>query len=963
VPGQKRTSGDVAINGVPYLVLKDKDGNFVYARKSAPKKSVTSTRKNAFTGESNLLEVRFDYKDGFGDQQADDTRDTIHFSMNLFTEREQEAVVLPALLSLVPDDDSDPVIADIQLQWSAPVFIWEQLDDVGDVETYWLADHRAFSISERTNLDISVDEDMFFESTTSPTGGATFSNVAYAAMGGGKRTTDRYIRRRDTPAGGGTWTNDDNNPLSIDEVSAAEVVRTTTPHGYLVGDVVYITASTITAFNGLWTITAVSDTTHFTIAALVSSGASVTATVNVQDSDVKAEQLCIVGDEMVRTFYDTTSGWQTSRVDIVGSNELLVANWTAGIGTLSVGDSEGIPTALIAFGDGELVGKPEGMFAYQDDRALYANEIIELESHRHPDNCRGMAEYKGWVYIPTAIGLLRWKNGILQDVTPGRGATQGFDTPIGPIAAITGDANRLYAITQPFKINQPQTAAAKTKHFAYAQGGGYITPSFSNESKVFDGDQDSHENLSSMVAADGHIYFGCSEQFHRIFMRFTQPGQTSGVTDADGFQITNGAVLTIELWCDTNGDGIGDAWVSRTIHYDGTRGWKNTDNDPTCLFQTGDVVFGPLTHPSTGEDVWKSDANLASEGNLTAAVYWARVTVSQNISGNGTTLLEEVDFGIHVNTAFEPYHTTEIANDHGGIVYVLTMTEEQGRGVVWRVLWALSVPDLARTSERVYGGTQRVGTAKIVQPGFLRSHLTGDRYLFIGLQNINYLCPLGNRPDPTNQAYLQWYPYTDEGIDGGTRPVVLQLPYTDFGLPTDLKTLKEIEFQTEGVDLSGVEVWYSKDYEAFVFVGYADDLTPNMPIILPSGTEPSGYQFSVGISYDAASERPVRLDRFGPISLRAQPRPKMADTITLTVELEPEQVLARMVTRSAAHNQYDALKDLEEGATSVEFINISGQSEFVQVLQVGQRAIFNTDNRPKLYADIVLTVTKERVEA
>ena len=75
---------------------------------------------------------------------------------------------------------------------------------------------------------------------------------------------------------------------------------------------------------------------------------------------MQAEHLAIVGDEMVRTFYDSTSGWQTSRVDIVGSNELLASNWTAGIGVLTVGDKYSKPTALIPYGTGELVMKPEG---------------------------------------------------------------------------------------------------------------------------------------------------------------------------------------------------------------------------------------------------------------------------------------------------------------------------------------------------------------------------------------------------------------------------------------------------------------------------------------------------------------------------------------------------------------------------------------------------------------------------
>jgi len=946
-----RGAGYVSLNGEPYLVTKDPTtGDFVYQRSSTPKKAVQSTRRNASTGQSNLVEVEFRYVDGFGDETVDDARDTYHYAMNFFTEREGELVVLPGVLQFEPDTTipSGATDADINLMFSPPVFVWEQVmiadEESKQLDTFFLGDHRAFALNTKSAMTISLDEDMFFEGRTSPTGGTVFNNDAYAAMGGGKRSTDRFIRRRD--GDDGLWTNDDNNPLSIDEVSAAEVVRTTTPHGYLVGDVVYITASTITAFNGLWTVTAVGDTTHFTIAALASSGAAVTATVNVQDSDVKAEQLAIVGDEMVRTSYHATKGWQVSRVDIVGSNELLAANWTAGVGAVNVGDKYSTPTALIPVGNGELVMKPEGVFKYDTALAFYANEIPELEQHRHPDNGRGSFEYKGWVYIPTVIGLLRWKNGITQDVTPGRGGTQSFDSPIGPIGFMTGDANRMYAVTQPFMVNQPQLAEATIKEFGYNTT---TDAPITKTTDVFDGDRDTSVALTGLTTS-GRLYFGAAEQFHRIKLQF----------DSTVFAAaTGGAKVVVEIWADTDNDGVGDAWVTRDVLYDGTRGWSNTDADPTTLHQTGDIVFGPLVHVSTGEPIWGTDGNLF-DASLTAGLYWARLSISTNLSVGG--VLEEVDFGLHVSTAFEPMHTSEIANDHGGVCYVLSMTEEQGRGVVWRTMWAFSVPDMLRDTTR-YGGAQRIGACKIVQPGFLRSHITGDRYLFIGMQNISYLCPLGNHPDPTNQPYGQWYPYTGEGFDGGVRPCAVVLPRTDFGLASTVKVFKEIEFQTSGVDLSGVEIWYQVDGAAWVFAGYADDLTPNMPFVFTAGAEPAGYDFAVALSYEADTERVLKLDRFYEITLRAQPRPQMAETIRLTIELEYDQKLPGAIRRQSPHNAYAAFKTLQDSQVTVPFRNISGDTEDVHVLQVSQRASFNPNSKPKLFADLILAVGSVRTEA
>lgn len=946
-----RSAGVVSLNGEPYLVNRDgKTGDFAYSRQSTPKKSVQSTRRNASTGQSNLVEVKFSYNDGIGDETVMDSRDTMHYTLNLFTEHDGEMVMLPGILRLDPDTNASAVLADIQLMWSPPVFIWEQnflpateLNNT-EVQTFFLGDHRAFTFRVRSNMSIALDEDMFFEGTTRPTGGTTFNNLAFAAMGGGQDTKDRYIRRRDPTTG--FWTNDDNNPLSVDSVAAGSIFHTTTVHGYLVGDVVFISGSSVVAYNGLWTITAVTDTTHFTIGAITFAGTA-TATVNVQDSDVKAEQLAIVGDEMVRTFYTTALGWQTSRVDIVGSNELLAANWTAGIGVLTVGDKFSKPTALIPVGNGELVMKPEGVFKFNTKSALYENEIPELEAHRHPDNGRGSYEYKGWVYIPTVIGLLRWKNGIVQDVTPGRGGIQGFDSPIGPVAFITGDARRLYAVTQPFSINQPNTAETVVQEFGYNLSA--LTP-VTKDTTVFDGDRSTYVALTTLLTG-GALYFGSSVKYHRINLQLNEFAN----------QVTNGATLTIETWEDTTGDGIGDAWVTKTIQYDGTRGWQSTDNDPTSLYQSGDIVFGPIVNSSTGEDTWKADANSYA-ANLTAGLYWTRVRISANAGGANVTRLEEASFGLHSTNAFEPQMATEIANDHGGIVYVLSMTEEQGRGVVWRHMWSLAVPDVTRNS-KVYGGPQKIGACKIVQPGFLRAATTGDRYLFLGMQNLNYLCPLGNHPDPTAQPYAQWFPFTGDGIDNGTRPIVAVSPFTDFGLATEVKVLKEIEFQTEGIDLSGVEIWYAVDYGAWVFAGMADDCTPNMPFVIAGGAEPSGYSFAVALAYEADSERPLRADRFFDLSIRAQPRPEMAETIRMTLELEYDQQLPGATKRQSPTNIYAALTALQKSQATVSFRNISGDDEFVHVLQVSQRATWNANNKPKLTADVIMAVGSVRTDA
>src|SRR4051812_2442263 len=115
---QNRSAGYISLNGTPYLVDKDpKSGVFSYNRASTPKKAVQATRRNASTGQSNLIEVLFKYSDGFGDATVNDSRDTYHYALNLYTEREGELVVLPGLLRLDPETNVSAVLGDINLPW------------------------------------------------------------------------------------------------------------------------------------------------------------------------------------------------------------------------------------------------------------------------------------------------------------------------------------------------------------------------------------------------------------------------------------------------------------------------------------------------------------------------------------------------------------------------------------------------------------------------------------------------------------------------------------------------------------------------------------------------------------------------------------------------------------------------------------------------------------------------------
>lgn len=978
MPEIRRPAGYVTVNGQPYRVAKDpKSGAFQYQLSSTPKTQVVSRRMDATTGKTNIVEGIFRGIDGFSSTKLKNSRssyvyssENYHFALNVFSEREGEWIVLPTPRPIVPDAEATSGASFLNLLFKAPTVVWEQYDtsvsgdedaSIHPLNTYFCADHRAFSLQVETysapngttvptGMPISLDEDFFFEGHTSPTGGCVFNNNFWCATGGGQRSTDRYIRKRS--GSDGTWTNDDNNPLSITAVgsdgSGHARYTVSTAHGYAVNDVVFVTVATgATAHAGLWTITHVSDTTHFDVSADTNTS-TMTGTVNVQDSDVQAEHLVIAGDLMYRSFWDSTDGWQVAAVDPIGSNPNLSADWTAGAGTLGVGDQNEPITGLIAVGDGVGILKADGFFIFSKSSLLYENEIPELDTHRHPENGKGAFLWKDWVYIPTVIGLLRWKNGIVQDVTPGRGQTTDYETPGTPIAYLTGDMTRLYAITKPYQINQPVNVEATVSKFGIdLTGSGVIDTSQSTH--VFDGDDTTYATLTGLTTS-GAFYIGFENQWHRAHLDFTTGfSQTTGSTNPT---ITE---LIPHFW-------NGSAWVEENLAFDGTMGWDSTDDDPHTLHQDGDLVVG-MIDPS-----WTK----GGDHGLDSTLYWRKYTVG-NQNAQGTCKVYQVNIGIHSPEALEPLLTGEIQTDHGGTVFILSMTEEQGTGPLWRTMWAFDAPDVLYTASNFnfgLGGSQTAGALGVIQPNFLMSREDGSRHLFVGMGGISYVCPLGPRSDPTNVPYLQWDAWGVDPTDAnngsqynvGPRIHAIVLPDADFGLPQHQKTLTEIEFDSyEGFDNSSCEVYYRVDRGAWVFVGFADDFSPDMPMVLPEGAEPQGKEFGFAIAWDGDASRPLRLPRIRDIRARVMPRPEMSEMLQFSVELDPEQTEPGFIDRRSAHNRYEDLKLLTTLGPSVAVTTLDGATRYGNVLEINQKSNFNSDGMPKLVAEIFMALTTPEV--
>lgn len=949
---ERRSPGTVKLNGIPYRVSKGQNGQYLYQSQFLPKFNPSASHPNVSVGKSNLLEFRWGMSQGMGDSRLTTGKDTYHYAQNMYMEREGEAVMLPSALEVV----QSPVGQTFPLTGGAPVW-------VGDLNglSYVLQDQRLFVSRDPANVTPAISNSQFrlfpvftFETTARPTYAVAFNDLLWIACGASGDSRDRYLRRFNPTDN--TVSRDDNNPFSIttaaDNGSGGTRFTVSTATTYATGDNVLLSGFTANAaYNGLWKGITVIDSTHFDVT--VPFGTAETGTVNRQDSDAKAEYLTIVGDLMLRAYKDPDIGWATARVDPVGSDPLVEANWTAGIGTLGVGDPNEPITSIVAVANGEVVMKSEGIYTYDTNAAAYLNQAPELLKHKHPDNGKNSFYWKGWVYVPTIVGLLRYRNGVIQDVTPGRYGTQEWDTPVGPIAAITGDAVRLYAITRPFKINMPVWSDVNADLAVEVVTDAFDEGVFVNNTDVVDGNPDTFLSTNSVYGTvlgtfQGHIYVGCKEPFHRIHVELAPP-VLGEWTPPDATTTMN-----VEYW---NGSG----WVQfgKPIG-DYTTGRLSSADHTTTLFQTGDITWTNIPNN------WA----LAAP-NLDSTMYWVRLQPSQF---PGDINIEEFMVGPHVAGSTLAFNdSTENNTDHGGVVYVLSAKEVPNVGMVWNTLWAFNEPTNqdslipAPNGTNWHGGAQPVGYSSIVLPKDFRSWITGDRFLYVGMFNVSYLCPLGNKSDPTVRA-----PFTPKlglSASGETLANILVLPDTDMGMPKTPKALHDLDFDlysaigTSEINAAltdGLTVFYRVDFGDWVKLTQLTSVAANRPWRFARGSEPVGKTFGIAFVYCAPNNVQEAWDlRIMNPRISAQPKPKMRELITMTVELDVDNTLfAGYTTRTEAMAQWANLKALCNPAitsVSVPFVHFDGSTTYnVDVLQVTQRVSFNGDELPTLVADIIM---------
>jgi len=109
------------------------------------------------------------------------------------------------------------------------------------------------------------------------------------------------------------------------------------------------------------------------------------------------------------------------------SNPLTATNWSDG---LPVGSPLWTINSLRSLGRAPVVGKPEGLYIYNEITSKYENLLNYQEFSAHPDNGKGMFSVKNGVCYPTSNGgLFRFDGYRVEDISPHKYSIEHRDNP------------------------------------------------------------------------------------------------------------------------------------------------------------------------------------------------------------------------------------------------------------------------------------------------------------------------------------------------------------------------------------------------------------------------------------------------------------------------------------------------------------------------------------------------------
>ena len=309
--------------------------------------------------------------------------------------------------------------------------------------------------------------------------------------------------------------------------------------------------------------------------------------------------------------------WRVSKCP-AGSNPILITSWGNGV---EVGGSEWIITGLAAIGAAPVVGKPDGLYYYDEQTRRYENVLKHYELSPHPLNGKVTQSVTGGVIYTTYDGRAFFFDGtVVQEVSPHKyWPILSRDIGTSRITACADAGDVIYLYTE-LAHTTTQNASIQVRAVTSAGAASDIG------ANLVDGNFTTGSGTALDSLASGFIDVFASVPFEGVVIHTTRSpnGTTTAVIDGVSYLSAN------------------DTWTSDSAGFiDGTRlssggSFSYTGFPPSAsngVVMGKSLNFGSLQQSGT--------YNYASGTDVTSAGYGMRISISGTLDSD--TEIDEIE--------------------------------------------------------------------------------------------------------------------------------------------------------------------------------------------------------------------------------------------------------------------------------------------------------------------------------
>ena len=446
---------------------------------------------------------------------------------------------------------------------------------------------------------------------------------------------------------------------------------------------------------------------------------------------MKADGLWVVGSDLY-----ASQGYKLLKLT-AGLDPGLASSYPENSAGVPVGRPTWDINGVVALGAAPIVGKPEGLFKYNDAPSSAVFDPI-FTVPPHPDNGKGLfTDGRGRVYYPTAHGdIIVATFGFQDSATPWRITTIDRNTPFGRITAFAADLDHVYAAVAPGSARTQDSLGLVVQSL----DSGAFTDHTTN---VTDRKFSTNADISALAGATDVIEIGSSvEPFLGAYVAMAAV-KTGALSEGNVVRSITG---------DSNG--------ASCVMLDGTLKWGR---DGAIIFLNAEGDFSDMY--TLAANPWRAASDADSNS---VSAFW--MTLAVGLTALTGAKIREVSL-IPYRPPIDPDLFPMTAYKQGGALPSILVGTWVGERIVWQDVWTLPSPqvDHLLVARSHYAGA------------------TSEMSLYAMAGNRLLAMPIG--PDG-NPARAVWPKLADYGEAGTAyNEHCMMLSAWSFGAPTKVYSL------------------------------------------------------------------------------------------------------------------------------------------------------------------------------